>query len=50
MPSAETICRSSTPARTIIPKRVRLITAQSASPITIADMSTKMRKNGYVMS
>ena len=36
IPSAETICRSSTPARTIIPKRVRLITTQSASPTAIA--------------
>ena len=46
MPSAETICRSSTPARTIIPKRVRLITAQRTSPTAIADNSTKIRKNG----
>ena len=50
IPSAETICRSSTPARTIIPKRVRWIIAQRASPTAIATSRTKIRKKGYERS
>ena len=46
MPSAETIWRSSTPARTIIPKRVRLITAHSPRPTASADSRTRIRKKG----
>ena len=40
MPSAETMSRSSTPARTIFPKRVRLISHHSPTPIRIAAPST----------
>jgi hypothetical protein len=40
MPSAETMSRSSTPARTILPKRVRLITSHRSRPISSADPST----------
>ena len=37
MPSAETMSRSSTPARTILPKRVRLISHHSPTPISERD-------------
>ena len=46
IPSAETMSRSSTPARTILPKRVRLMTYQSPRPISSAAPSTTTpRKN-----
>jgi hypothetical protein len=40
MPSAATMSRSSTPARTIFPNRVRLMIHHSPIPISSADPST----------
>jgi hypothetical protein len=48
IPSAETISRSSTPARTIKPKRVRLISHHRNSPITsAAPVTITRRKKPY---
>ena len=48
MPRAEVIARSSTPARTIIPKRVFLMARASPTPTATATASTKSLNQGNV--
>ena len=49
-PIAEVIARSSTPARTTMPKRVCRMTSQSTNPTATATPTTKTRNAGYCRS